>query len=248
MAIEAVTFDLDDTLWCGKTTLKNATHDFHAYLDAHYPVVAQAFPPQKFQEVFLQYRAEHPEVAHDYTVLRKNTLKQCAQEAGLAPNEVEACVTSSFEAFVRSRSQPILFDGVLDTLKQLTEPPLQLKIGIITNGNCNLSYLPSLLELFPIEHILSAESAGVAKPDPAIFDAAIEALQSNPENIVHVGDDYECDILGAKKAGYKTVWVNPKYDPKEREVILSTHEAADAIVKDVTELIQVIHSWKSTEA
>jgi hypothetical protein len=42
----------------------------------------------------------------------------------------------------------------------------------------------------------SATDAGAAKPDPAPFLLAIDLCGCTPEEIVHVGDDFQCDVLG----------------------------------------------------
>jgi putative hydrolase of the HAD superfamily len=50
---------------------------------------------------------------------------------------------------------------------------------------------------------------GVGKPDPAIFRAALEKLELDPERVWHVGDSLEADIAGAHAAALGTaVWMN----------------------------------------
>jgi FMN phosphatase YigB (HAD superfamily) len=54
--------------------------------------------------------------------------------------------------------------------------------------------------------IVSAD-LGVIKPHPRLFAAAREGLGDIPaENILHIGDDWDADILGAGQAGMKTVY------------------------------------------
>jgi putative hydrolase of the HAD superfamily len=54
--------------------------------------------------------------------------------------------------------------------------------------------------------VISAE-LGVAKPDPAIFRAALERLGAGAEGAVHVGDSLEHDVAGARAAGLEAVLV-----------------------------------------
>src|ERR671937_164738 len=54
--------------------------------------------------------------------------------------------------------------------------------------------------------VISAE-VGVAKPDPAIFRAALERLGARAEDSLHVGDSVENDVAGARAAGLDAVLV-----------------------------------------
>jgi putative hydrolase of the HAD superfamily len=54
--------------------------------------------------------------------------------------------------------------------------------------------------------VISAE-LGVAKPDPAIFRAALERLGADVAGAVHVGDSLEADVAGARAAGLEAVLV-----------------------------------------
>jgi putative hydrolase of the HAD superfamily len=54
--------------------------------------------------------------------------------------------------------------------------------------------------------VISAE-LGVAKPDPAIFRAALERLDADVAGAVHVGDSLEADVAGARAAGLEAVLV-----------------------------------------
>jgi putative hydrolase of the HAD superfamily len=54
--------------------------------------------------------------------------------------------------------------------------------------------------------VISAE-LGAAKPDPAIFRAALERLGATAAEAVHVGDSVETDVAGARAAGLQAVFV-----------------------------------------
>jgi len=49
---------------------------------------------------------------------------------------------------------------------------------------------------------------GVTKPDRAIFDHVVGKLGLNREESYYIGDSFERDIVGAARAGWKTVWFN----------------------------------------
>lgn len=66
-----------------------------------------------------------------------------------------------------------------------------------------------LLDLFGVRDLVdaytSSESVGRTKPDPAMFEAALEAAGVAPEQAVMVGDRYDHDVAGAARLGLTTV-------------------------------------------
>jgi FMN phosphatase YigB (HAD superfamily) len=46
------------------------------------------------------------------------------------------------------------------------------------------------------------------KPKPEIFTAAINAAKCNPEEMIHIGDSYDKDIIGAKSVNMNYIWIN----------------------------------------
>jgi FMN phosphatase YigB (HAD superfamily) len=56
--------------------------------------------------------------------------------------------------------------------------------------------------------VVVSQRVGVVKPHPAIFAAAREALgDPDPATILHVGDDWAADVVGAKRAGWCAAWL-----------------------------------------
>ncbi|TDH74394.1 uncharacterized protein CCR75_007813 [Bremia lactucae] len=263
-----VTFDLDDTLWCGKTVLQNASGAFHAYVAQELPELAEQFPPASFDALLVQFQRALPEHAHDYTFLRKHTLRHCVTTFGAQKlhlhdeSKLTAFVDAAFRAFVVPRSQPELFDGVEHLFRELTTEITLLNrpknatatiLGIITNGNCDITSLPEFFQHY-IHFIISAELVGCAKPSQAIFDAAVSKFSTScrRHHFVHVGDHYTCDVEGAKRAGFRTIWVNsqwPRHDAFTRADLIdddaAQYTAADAIVKDVKTVVFVVQHWNA---
>lgn len=112
------------------------------------------------------------------------------------------------EAFSKTRF--VLFDDVLATLKKLKQR--QLILGLITNatkdaisGQRNLG-----LESY-LNFTVTSEEAKADKPAPAIFQLALEKAGVTSSEAVHVGDQYDIDILGARDSGIKPVLID-RYD------------------------------------
>ncbi len=61
--------------------------------------------------------------------------------------------------------------------------------------------------------IVVSQRVGTIKPHPAIFAAARSALgDPAPAAILHVGDDWAADVVGAAGAGWRTAWVTSRPD------------------------------------
>lgn len=75
--------------------------------------------------------------------------------------------------------------------------------------------LRDLLSPWVLDHFPSC-STGHAKPDPEAFRHVARARRSSTANMVHIGDDWACDVVGARSAGVAAVWVSngrPVPDP-----------------------------------
>jgi putative hydrolase of the HAD superfamily len=77
---------------------------------------------------------------------------------------------------------------------------------VVSNWDCALpGWLDGagLLEL--VDGVVTSAVVGAAKPDPAIFAAALERAAAGPEQAVHVGDSLSNDVAGARAAGIRPV-------------------------------------------
>jgi len=58
--------------------------------------------------------------------------------------------------------------------------------------------------------VTTSEEAGVKKPEPGIFDLALERASANPFDSIMIGDDLHVDIAGARNFGMDQIWFNPE--------------------------------------
>jgi FMN phosphatase YigB (HAD superfamily) len=64
-----------------------------------------------------------------------------------------------------------------------------------------------LLGFFEPESVIISDEVAVSKPDPEIFQFALQQASVAADEAVMVGNDYVHDILPAKRLGMSTVWV-----------------------------------------
>jgi HAD superfamily hydrolase (TIGR01458 family) len=82
-----------------------------------------------------------------------------------------------------------------------------------------------------LEYASGVEATVLGKPSPAYFEAALEALDAEPELTWMVGDDLESDIAGAQRFGLKTVLVRTgKFRPDQLE---RSTVVPDAVVSSI---------------
>ncbi|HWQ01068.1 MAG TPA: TIGR01458 family HAD-type hydrolase [Gaiellaceae bacterium] len=82
-----------------------------------------------------------------------------------------------------------------------------------------------------LEYASGVEATVLGKPSPAYFEAALEALDGEPELTWMVGDDLESDIAGAQRFGLKTVLVRTgKFRPDQLE---RSTVVPDAVVSSI---------------
>ena len=100
-----------------------------------------------------------------------------------------------------------LFEDALPVIEQLKQRSLTL--GLVTNIYQNLDRLCQRLGLASyLDFTVTSKEAGVEKPHPPIFLAALEKAGIPPSETVHVGDQYLSDVQGARGVGIWPVLID----------------------------------------
>jgi HAD superfamily hydrolase (TIGR01509 family) len=84
-----------------------------------------------------------------------------------------------------------------------------LLLGVVSNSEGRVEEAleaAGLRDYFDV--VVDSGVLGIEKPDPRIFQAALQALHVAPEEAFYVGDLYEVDVLGAQSAGIEAVLVS----------------------------------------
>jgi HAD superfamily hydrolase (TIGR01509 family) len=95
-----------------------------------------------------------------------------------------------------------------------------------------------------LQAIVVSQRVGTIKPDPAIFAEARRALGNpEPHEILHVGDDWAADVVGAVRAGWRAAYVRSR--PHDTPLPTSDRDlsvAADLEIDAVGELAEMFRS------
>ena len=197
--IQAITLDLDDTLWPVWPTIASAEVVLQEWLATHAPKTASLNGNNEFKKrIRSEVNQRHPEKAHDLSFLRIQAIRDSMLVAGDSPHLAE----EAFSVFFAERLNVKLYEGVEQALARLAARyPL---VGL-SNGNADVFRTPAGPYF---KACVSAREFGVAKPDPRIFHAAAEQLNVPVEAVLHLGDDATTDVWGAMQAGMQTAWIN----------------------------------------
>lgn len=197
--VKAISIDLDDTLWPIWPTIERAEKALHDWLAEHAPMAAALFSsPSALREIRDYMAASRPELKHDLSSLRRESIRLALYRAGENPLMAE----QAFDVFFAERQRVTLFDDARPALEFLAE---RFPLVSLSNGNADLQRV-GLAPMF--RAAICAREFGVGKPDPRIFHAAAGAVEVMPEDVLHVGDDATLDALGALNAGMQAAWLN----------------------------------------
>jgi HAD superfamily hydrolase (TIGR01509 family) len=223
--IRAIGLDLDDTLWPIWPTIERAELQLQQWLAQRAPLTAGVFSdPTARLELREHVLRSRPDISHDMSALRFEILRLALERSG----EDTAHAAPAFEVFVEHRMRVDLFADALPALKFLAS---RFPVVAISNGNADLGRV-GIGEHFKAS--MSAHLFGIGKPDIRIFHAAAQAAGVRPEEVLHVGDDPELDVLAGRNAGMQTVWVNRsgqvwKHAPQPHASVTDLHQLCDLL-------------------
>lgn len=128
-----------------------------------------------------------------------------------------------------------LFDDVHDLLEAARAAGVPL--AIITNGPSDTQRTKvAALGIEPwFRTVVISGEVGVAKPETAIFEAALRGLGVEEQGAWHVGDNLGTDVAGANAAGLTSVWLN-----RRGALRAASHPEPDVEIRSLSELIPLL--------
>ena len=103
------------------------------------------------------------------------------------------------------------FPDALPALEELSG--LGLHLVCVSNWDCSLPQVLARCGLEgPIDDVVTSAGAGARKPDPALFEVALERCGCQAADALHVGDTVEEDVDGATAAGVPVLLLDREGD------------------------------------
>ena len=234
--IKAVTFDLWNTLLENKDFTEPRIHSLKRDLEVEGWIFPDSELIRAYDSASEYYRREW-KLNHSHLSVRRR-VEHILTGLGIpfTADLIRSVIGSFMNAYVVD--PPALKEGVKETLEALNG---EYRMGIISDtGVTPGSIIREHLEGHELLHYFTStvfsDEVGYCKPDPKVFEKALNELEVRPEEAVHVGDLLRTDVAGAKGIGMKAVWVSdtgdyPQGDYRPDFVIMRLPELLDVIEK-----------------
>jgi len=204
--ISDVFFDLDHTLWDFE---KNSALAFGAVFEKH----KIAVNVQDFLVHYIPVNLRYWQL-YQYDKITQHELRygRLKEVFGIleyeADDDLIALLSVDYITFLPQFNH--LFEGTIEILEYLHT---KYKLHIITNGfhevqnnklrNSNIGHY--------FQTITNSETAGVKKPNPIIFEFAINQANTTKQNSIMIGDSLDADIQGALDCGLDAILFSENY-------------------------------------
>lgn len=196
--VQAITLDLDNTLWDIFPVVEKAEAETYRHIENSFPRVAELCTLEYLRNLRDEIYFTRTDIQHDLTEVRRVAYAQVLDQAGYTDNGRSQELA---EFFVWHRNQVELYPDVPDALEQLSA---KFPIVALTDGNADLEVIG--INKYFLEN-LSAAKVGARKPDSKGFLMACKLTRTKPEHTLHIGDHPNYDVFGAQSAGLQAMWV-----------------------------------------
>jgi FMN phosphatase YigB (HAD superfamily) len=111
-----------------------------------------------------------------------------------------------------------LFPHTLQALRELAALAPVVTLSNVTCVDADTDRLATQLAPYVAGHFPSCQT-GYAKPDANAFHTVASHYGTVPARMVHIGDDWTCDVLGAVNAGSRAVWISRGWPVPDESVL-----------------------------
>jgi HAD superfamily hydrolase (TIGR01549 family) len=206
-----VLFDLDDTLFDHRACARAALSGVH---EAHTCFTSLPFEEfeQRHARILEELHADVLDGRRGIDAARVERFRRLFESAGTTADEaLLGAVAAAYRARYMAERRAIAGAAAL-----LPEVRRRARVAIVSNNlleeqqqklkHCALDA--------HVDALVVSEEVGVSKPDPRIFEVALERLGVSPVNAVMIGDSWDADVAGARAAGIRPIWFNPRRLPR----------------------------------
>ena len=165
----------------------------------------------------------------------------------VAPAEIDVAIEAYGASFV-SRMVPV--DDAGPTIERLAADGFSL--AVLSNWPLaeTIERYVEVRGWWPhLRAVVVSQRVGAIKPQRAIFDHARERLDAPAERILHVGDDWAADVVGAMRAGWRAAYLrdrqvdSPLPTSRPPDGTASASEGADLVIAQLAELPPLVRRW-----
>lgn len=211
-------FDLDHTIWDFDKNAEETLQELYVV----YKLSKLGLPSA---EAFIEtYTQNNHQLWADYHVgkiskqtLREMRFKKTFLDMGLSPDVIPNDFEDDYVRICPTKTN--LFEGAHQTLQYLHG---KYTMHLITNGfkeSQDLKIKGTDIGKY-FDQIIVSEDVGVNKPDPEIFQYALDVAGAEKKTSLMIGDSIEADVRGALAFGMDAIYFNPAGLAKPEDVPL----------------------------
>lgn len=225
--------DFDDTLYDthgnADIALGELYEDFALY--RHFDTMDDFLVPywQTNVDLWKQYAAG--EITRDVLIVERFR-RPLSHGHGLEDVSEEFCLKVSDRFLELCAVKPGVIDGAHEVMDYLKSRGYGLHM--CSNGFREVQYrkLKACGMTGYFDTVVLSEDAGANKPSPDYFEYAFRATGADRRHTLMIGDNFQADILGAKRAGLDVMWFNPH--PGQ-------NEATEPVDYEIHSLREILH-------
>jgi putative hydrolase of the HAD superfamily len=206
---KVILFDLDDTI----ISFSASSMDCWREVCARYADEAGGFRPYALLEAILRNSqaywsdpVRHKRGRLDLKQARREVVAWAFESLGIQNVPLANKVADEFTTLRETSISP--FPRAIETLEYLMKQGIRL--GLVTNGNSDDQRRKIIqFGLEPYFELIQIEGeAGIGKPEPGVYEMALQKLRISAQEAWMVGDNLEWDVEAAQRVGLKTIWVD----------------------------------------
>ncbi|GAB3927075.1 YjjG family noncanonical pyrimidine nucleotidase [Larkinella terrae] len=206
-------FDLDHTLWDFD---RNSTESIFDLYDRFRLSEIGVGSAEEFNRHFISINnrlwSDFYNNRLTHTDIRKYRFRMVMDAVGVSDHSVCDEMNEAYLELLPRK--PHLMESAVEALEYLKN---RYALHIITNGFDEIQALKmassGLTDYF--QHVITIQKAEAKKPEPRIFEFALEASGASLRESLMIGDNYEADVCGAQNAGMDVVYYNAASLPLE---------------------------------
>lgn len=235
--IRVITFDLWNTIFKDKSYSNRRFSFFTKFLDERNIRYSLERVKNIYERNFtsLDYNPEDNDFHHINNEVRISNLLNILK---FKINDSDRILIKEEMEKEMLKDPPLLKKGVKATLEALSP---NYKIGLISNTGITPGYvIIEVLKNYNIysyfQKIIFSDEIGFYKPHPSLFTIVLKEFNCKSENAIHIGDQLQTDIKGAKTVGMLTVWINDANHPKFLKI------QPDYEINEIFEVVKIIQN------
>ncbi|WP_117170067.1 HAD family hydrolase [Paraliobacillus sediminis] len=211
-------FDVDDTLYDQLKPFEDAYREVFGEFNFDVSIDTLFVKSRHYSDIVFDL-VTNGEI--DVKAMHVYRISKAFASMGIEISEQNALLFQSY--YQRNQAEIVIDPKMRDVLNMAVSKGVTL--GVITNGpaahQANKVKQLQLTNWINEKNIFISGALGISKPDKAIFNYVENKMGISPEATFYIGDSYRNDVVGAKEAGWNSIWINRRKHeiPNERKYL-----------------------------